>query len=100
MPGMDDFLTLAIEEAERGRDEGGIPIGAVAGFGGRWVDAGLMRLMDAIIAFPGRLLAIALVASLGGGLFVARYLREPVPEGRSMRSEHSKACTHQFWENS
>ncbi len=45
----------------------GIPIGAVAGFGGRWVDAGLMRLMDAIIAFPGRLLAIALVASLGGG---------------------------------
>jgi ABC-type dipeptide/oligopeptide/nickel transport system permease subunit len=47
----------------------GIPIGAVAGFGGRWIDAALMRLMDAIIAFPGRLLAIALVASLGGGLF-------------------------------
>jgi peptide/nickel transport system permease protein len=47
----------------------GIPIGAMAGFGGRWVDTALMRLMDAIIAFPGRLLAIALVASLGGGLF-------------------------------
>jgi peptide/nickel transport system permease protein len=47
----------------------GIPIGALAGFGGRWIDAALMRLMDAIIAFPGRLLAIALVASLGGGLF-------------------------------
>jgi peptide/nickel transport system permease protein len=47
----------------------GIPIGAFAGFSGRWVDAGLMRLMDAIIAFPGRLLAIALVASLGGGLY-------------------------------
>lgn len=47
----------------------GIPIGAVAGFSGRWVDAALMRVMDAIIAFPGRLLAIALVASLGGGLF-------------------------------
>ena len=46
----------------------GIPIGAIAGFGGRWVDAALMRVMDAIIAFPGRLLAIALVASLGGGL--------------------------------
>jgi cytosine/creatinine deaminase len=29
MPRMDDFLTLAIEEAARGRDEGGIPIGAV-----------------------------------------------------------------------
>ena len=47
----------------------GIPIGAIAGFAGRWVDAGLMRFMDAIIAFPGRLLAIALVASLGGGLY-------------------------------
>ena len=47
----------------------GIPIGAIAGFTGRWVDAILMRFMDAIIAFPGRLLAIALVASLGGGLF-------------------------------
>ena len=47
----------------------GIPIGAIAGFGGRWVDSALMRLMDAIIAFPGRLLAIALVASLGGGLY-------------------------------
>ena len=47
----------------------GIPIGAFAGFGGRWIDAALMRVMDAIIAFPGRLLAIALVASLGGGLF-------------------------------
>jgi len=47
----------------------GIPIGAIAGFAGRWVDSILMRLMDAIIAFPGRLLAIALVASLGGGLY-------------------------------
>jgi len=47
----------------------GIPIGAIAGFSGRWVDSALMRLMDAIIAFPGRLLAIALVASLGGGLY-------------------------------
>jgi ABC-type dipeptide/oligopeptide/nickel transport system permease subunit len=47
----------------------GIPLGAISGFCGRWVDAAIMRLMDAIIAFPGRLLAIALVASLGGGLF-------------------------------
>jgi ABC-type dipeptide/oligopeptide/nickel transport system permease subunit len=47
----------------------GIPIGAVAGYFGRWPDATLMRLMDTILAFPGRLLAIALVASLGGGLF-------------------------------
>jgi len=46
----------------------GVPIGAVSGYAGRWIDAALMRVMDAIMAFPGRLLAIALVASLGGGL--------------------------------
>lgn len=47
----------------------GIPIGAVSGYAGRWIDSAFMRGMDAIMAFPGRLLAIALVASLGGGLF-------------------------------
>lgn len=47
----------------------GIPLGAVSGYAGRWIDSALMRVMDAIMAFPGRLLAIALVASLGGGLF-------------------------------
>jgi len=47
----------------------GIPAGAIAGFSGRWLDSAIMRVMDAIMAFPGRLLAIALVASLGGGLF-------------------------------
>ncbi len=47
----------------------GIPIGMFAGYFGGWVDMSLMRVMDSILAFPGRLLAIALVASLGGGLF-------------------------------
>ncbi len=47
----------------------GIPIGALGGYYGRWTDAVLMRIIDAILAFPGRLLAIALVVSLGGGLF-------------------------------
>jgi len=46
----------------------GIPLGAISGFAGRWVDACIMRVMDAIMAFPGRLLAIALVASMGGGM--------------------------------
>lgn len=47
----------------------GIPIGIFSGYFGRWIDMALMRVMDSILAFPGRLLAIALVASLGGGLF-------------------------------
>ncbi len=43
MPSMDDFLTLAIEEAERGRDEGGIPIGAVLVHDGRIIGRGHNR---------------------------------------------------------
>jgi cytosine/creatinine deaminase len=35
MAGVNDFLAAAIEEAERGRDEGGIPIGAVLVHDGR-----------------------------------------------------------------
>jgi peptide/nickel transport system permease protein len=40
-------------------------IGAVAGYAGGAVDALLMRLTDVVLAFPGILLAIALVAVLG-----------------------------------
>ena len=43
MPRMDHFLTLAIEEAERSRDEGGIPIGAVLVHDGRVIGAGHNR---------------------------------------------------------
>lgn len=47
----------------------GFPFGAVSGYFGGWTDTVCMRINDALLAFPGRLLAIALVASLGGGLF-------------------------------
>ena len=43
----------------------GVPLGAFAGYAGGWVDTVIMRIMDAIIAMPGRLLAIALVAAIG-----------------------------------
>ncbi len=43
----------------------GVPIGALAGYRGGWVDSVIMRIMDAVIAMPGRLLAIALVAAIG-----------------------------------
>ena len=42
----------------------GTLIGAVAGYLGGWFDNGLMRFMDVLLAFPGLLLAIALVAIL------------------------------------
>src|SRR5947208_1579895 len=40
---MDNFLAAAIEEAERGRDEGGIPIGAVLVHHGRIIGRGHNR---------------------------------------------------------
>ncbi|MEO8275295.1 MAG: ABC transporter permease [Thermoanaerobaculia bacterium] len=46
----------------------GLLIGAIAGTLGGRVDAILMRLLDVFLAFPGILLAIALVAVLGPAL--------------------------------
>ena len=47
---------------------GGVVIGLVAGFFGKWVDTVIMRVMDVILAFPSLLLALVLVAVLGPGL--------------------------------
>ena len=47
---------------------GGGTIGMLSGYAGGVVDLLLMRLMDALLAFPGLILAIALVAALGPGL--------------------------------
>jgi ABC-type dipeptide/oligopeptide/nickel transport system permease subunit len=46
----------------------GLPVGLVAGTFGGWVDVLLMRLVDALLAFPGLLLAMAIVALLGPGV--------------------------------
>jgi len=43
----------------------GLAIGAVAGYFGGWIDEAASRLIDLLMAFPGILLAIALVAMLG-----------------------------------
>jgi len=44
-------------------------IGFTAGFFGRWWDQLAMRLMDIVLAFPTLLLAIAIVAMRGPGIF-------------------------------
>jgi peptide/nickel transport system permease protein len=49
----------------------GTIIGLVAGSYGRWVDTLLMRVIDALMAFPGILLALSIAAILGTGLFNA-----------------------------
>lgn len=44
-------------------------VGVVAGFAGGIIDQMLMRLVDLVLAFPGLLLAIAIVGTVGPGLF-------------------------------
>jgi peptide/nickel transport system permease protein len=46
----------------------GSVLGLAAGYTGGWTDAVIMRLVDVLLAFPGILLAIAIVAVLGPGL--------------------------------
>ncbi len=49
----------------------GTLLGILAGYFGGFLDSLLMRLMDALLAFPYILLAIAMMAALGAGLFNA-----------------------------
>lgn len=63
----------------------GIPIGLIAGYRGGWVDSVLMRLQDALLAFPSILFAILIVAARGasqqsiiltvGIIFIPRFAR-------------------------
>src|ERR1051325_5879266 len=46
----------------------GITLGAISGYFGGWMDTLIMRITDILLAFPGMLLAIALVAMLGPSL--------------------------------
>jgi ABC-type dipeptide/oligopeptide/nickel transport system permease subunit len=46
----------------------GAPIGLIAGFYGGRLDMLIMRVMDVLLAFPGILLAIAVMAALGPSL--------------------------------
>ena len=49
----------------------GVTIGIVAGFFGGLVDAVIMRVVDTLLAFPGLVLAVGVVAMLGPGLLNA-----------------------------
>lgn len=46
----------------------GVPLGLVSGYYGGKVDFGIQRVTDTMLAFPGFLLALSLVAVLGVGL--------------------------------
>ncbi|HHX03692.1 MAG TPA: ABC transporter permease [Tissierellia bacterium] len=49
----------------------GVLLGSIAGFAGKWVDEVIMRLMDAMLSFPGILFALMYVAVFGFGIFNA-----------------------------
>nr|WP_245726316.1 ABC transporter permease [Marininema mesophilum] len=64
-------------------------LGLLAGYYGRWIDVLISRVFDILLAFPGVLLAIAIVAMLGPSLENAMYAIAVinVPTfGRLMRS--------------
>ena len=46
----------------------GLTLGAIAGYAGGFADSAIMRCMDVMLAIPGFLLAIGIVAMLGPGL--------------------------------
>jgi peptide/nickel transport system permease protein len=46
----------------------GVSVGLLAGYYGGWLDAISMRIVDLLLAFPGILLALAIIAILGGSL--------------------------------
>jgi peptide/nickel transport system permease protein len=71
----------------------GLTVGLVAGLSRGWVDAILMRIMDVVLAFPGILVLLLLIAGLGTGRvslvagiavlqvpFVARIIRAATAE--------------------
>jgi glutathione transport system permease protein len=56
------FISVALGGAA------GVVLGLFAGYLGGWVDSLVMRLCDVLLAFPGILLAIGVVAVLGPGV--------------------------------
>lgn len=46
----------------------GITLGSIAGWKGRWVDAGIMRLVDVLLGIPYLVLAFAFIAVIGRGI--------------------------------
>lgn len=67
----------------------GIILGACAAFYSKWFDNALMRVLDVFQAIPGMLLALAVVAALGGSLFnliIAMMVSRIPPAVRTARS--------------
>lgn len=79
----------------------GLLIGAMAGFAGGWIDTLLMTLLDALLAVPPLVLALALVTLLGSGsvqIAVAVGIAGIPPYGRVTRAAVLEARSRPFVE--
>jgi peptide/nickel transport system permease protein len=77
----------------------GTGLGFLAGWHGGWLDIGIMRLADFILAFPGILLTLALIAFWGQGilqLILALTISGWVSFARLVRGEVLKIKTQDF----
>ncbi|MBN1355585.1 ABC transporter permease [bacterium] len=80
----------------------GTLIGMVSGLAGGWVDEMVMRVVDILLAFPGILLAIALVAVLGpdiNNVILALCLMGWVGFARLARAQVLKAREEEYVES-
>ncbi|MCU1527392.1 MAG: binding-protein-dependent transport system inner rane component, partial [Frondihabitans sp.] len=80
---------------------GGILLGVVSGFAGRWIDVVLMRFVDVLLAIPSLLLSLAIVTALGfGTVNVAIAVGVGLTPGfaRITRSEVLRIKTHPYVE--
>jgi len=78
----------------------GTALGILAGTN-RWIDAVLMRFLDLVVAFPFYVLIIAIVATLGPGIFnmyIAVFLVGWASYARLVRGEVLVVAKHQYVE--
>ncbi|MBS0363536.1 MAG: ABC transporter permease [Proteobacteria bacterium] len=78
----------------------GTALGVIAGTN-RWADAVLMRVLDLVVAFPFYVLIIAIVATLGPGIFnmyIAVFLVGWASYARLVRGEVLVVAKHQYVE--
>ena len=77
----------------------GVLVGMIVGYLGGWADQVVMRVVDIVLAFPGILLAIALMAVLGQSLFnvvLALCITGWAPFARLARGETLSIRERQF----
>lgn len=80
---------------------GGLIVALACGLGPRWLDALLMRVSEAILAFPQLLLALAITMALGTGLFTANIgiIITVIPVfARTLRAEAIRSRSEPFVE--